>query len=1015
MPVRLCRYLVGCALVVAVFAAGPTSPLLAQPDAQPYTLSGTVVEAQTGDPLPGANVQLQGRTVGTATESDGTFELDVRLAPGDYVVVVSFLGYATTRRSVSLGDESDVDLGTVELRPDVTGLDEVVVTGTGAPTERKRLGTAIETVDGGDLEQAPATSIDQALQGKIAGANIQQNSGRPAGGMSIRLRGASTVLGDANPLIIVDGVVVSNDSPELIDLGGTTQNRLVDLNPNDIARIEVVKGAAAAALYGSRANNGVVQIFTKRGRSGAPRATFSTRLMTSNVRKTLDVNMARNENGQFLDNSGNPLPDGGRRYDWQEFIFDRGWGTEQYLSINGGDESTQYVFSGSHYVNEGIVDTDRFRRVNGRARIDQTLTEWLNVSAGAKFAWNESSDVPNGGISQPYGALTGFIFGPNTFDPRPDEFGNYPQSTILANPVEVIDRFDFGQETRRFIGSLQASLSPSSALNVDYTLGLDTYDQVGLAFIPSGTTAPGQPQGFSRRSTQTFLGVNQDLNARYETDLTETLASTTVAGASMQYENTERFTGQSLDLPPFVRVIQAGAQPATPTEFRNPFVLYGFFAQQTLGYADRLFLTGALRLDASSSFGEGERWQLYPKVSGSYLLSDESFWQNSSLSRVLNTVKLRAALGVSGGLSAIDSFERFTLVSPSTFGGNPGLVPSSELGATEAKPERQREIEVGANLGFLNDRISTSLTYYYQNTEDLLLSRNLAPTSGFSTGLRNVGTLTNQGVEVRLQALPVSGESVEWTSTVTWSRNRNEVSNLNQDLIQFPRSFGGISAARNGEPLGFFYGTAFQRNDEGDILDRAGNPMTRDDDGFLRPTSGNPSADGYGLPAAADTSRIIGNPNPDWTGSWINEVTLWNRLSVRVQMDAVVGRDVFNFTRRLGAFGPFGTLEDYERELEGDLPSGYNTAVFGIFENWVENGSYLKLREVSLAYTISPERWPVRDVTVRLSGRNLLSIDDYSGYDPEINVAGQSTTVRGFDFVEVPLPRTFSFGVTLGI
>jgi TonB-dependent SusC/RagA subfamily outer membrane receptor len=448
-----------CAVLLALLLTATPAP--AQ-ETQNYTITGRVVEANTGSPLPGANVQLRGLQFGTASQSDGSFSFTAEVDPGEYVVVVSFLGYASSRQRVTFGDDPRIGLGTIELEPDVTGLDEVVVTGTGGPTQRRQLGNAISTVDGADIEEASSESIDQALQGKIAGANIQQNSGRPAGGMSIRLRGTSTVLGDANPLIIVDGVIVNNDSPELIDIGGTAQNRLVDLNPNDIARIEVVKGAAAAALYGSRANDGVIQIFTKRGRSGAPRVTFSTRVQTNKIRETLDVNMARNDEGQFLDNSGDPLPEGQRRFDWQDFIFERGWGTEQYLSVNGGDENTQYAVSGAHYVNQGITEGSQFRRGNARVRLDQTLTDWINVSGGAKFAWNRSDNVPHGGVAQSYGALTGFIFGPNTFDPRPTQFGEYPQGSVLANPVEVIDRFDFNQETRRFIG-ISASITYSGS------------------------------------------------------------------------------------------------------------------------------------------------------------------------------------------------------------------------------------------------------------------------------------------------------------------------------------------------------------------------------------------------------------------------------------------------------------------------------------------------------------------------------------------------------------------------
>ncbi|WP_176521718.1 carboxypeptidase-like regulatory domain-containing protein [Longimonas halophila] len=504
-------------LTCALLGLLSLSAVHAQPIA--YTLTGQVLDDATGDPLPGATVQVAGTTTGAATDAEGTYELTARLEAGTYTLRYRFVGYQTAEREVTLGEESTVSLDPVRLRADVLGVDEVVVTGTGVPTERRQLGNAISTVDGQDMEQSTASSVDRALQGKIAGAQVQQNSGSPSGGISVRLRGASTVLGSADPLYIVDGVIINNDSPELIDLGGSAQNRLADLNPNDIERIEVVKGAAAAALYGSRANSGVVQIFTKQGEVGPPRVSFTTRAQTDAVRSTLPVNRAQNERGAFLDNSGDSLPDGQRRWDWQDFIFDRAYGTEQSLSVSGGSESTQYSISGAHRSNQGIIEGTHFRRVNGRLRLDQTLTDWAALSGTVSFARSTSQEVPNGGLNANYGALTGFIFGPNTFDPRANELGEFPNQGALANPVEVRERFDFAQETDRFRGNTSLSLTPLDGLNIDYLLGIDTYTQRATAFIPRGTSAPGLGSGFARRATQNQLQTNSDLNIRYRSFL----------------------------------------------------------------------------------------------------------------------------------------------------------------------------------------------------------------------------------------------------------------------------------------------------------------------------------------------------------------------------------------------------------------------------------------------------------------------------------------------------------------
>lgn len=969
-----------CLSLICVIGILVCFPVLASAQ---LTVEGVVTDEQ-GTPLPGANVVVRGTNYGTATDNRGNFSLVVPQPSGETRLEASFIGYKTMRQTAT--ETSGIIRVNFQLSIDALQFDEIVVTGLSAAASKRQLGNAISTVRVRELQASGATALDQALVGKIAGALVQQNSGDPAGGVSIRLRGTSSVLGSADPLYIIDGVIMSNLSPELIDLGGVSQNRLVDLNPNDIERIEVVKGAAAAALYGSRANNGVVQIFTKRGAQGKPRITYTTKISTSKIRKTLDVNMAT------VDNSGNKNPDGSdvQRFDHQDNIFRRATGIEQYMSVSGGSGSTRYFASGAYMANEGIVDNTLFRRINSRARIDQDLSDWASLSVGASFIFSKSDDVPNGGLASNYGALTGFIFGPNTYDPTPDPVtGVYPNGGILANPQEVVDRYDFEQEVTRFIGSTQLNLTPLPGLAIDYTLGVDSYDQTAKGFIPTGTTAPGLGTGFSRKSVFDFLQVNNDINFRYQHRLSSNLQSSTLIGGTLQYEKAETFTVESKELSPVSEIVSSGATGVI-SEFRSEKIIYGIFAQQTFGISDRLFLTGAFRFDASSVFGENDRWQFYPKASASYLISDESFWKDGAFANIFPTFKLRASVGASGGLTAIGAFDRFTNFNPVSYDGNPGLVPSTQLGG-DIKPERQREIEFGADFSFLSDRLGIEVTYYDQHTDDLLLFRSLAPTTGNLSALQNVGTLDNKGLELLIRAIPISSAKLKWESTFTFSTNKNEVDGIEGDRLIIDDSFSQVSAV-NGEPLGVFFSTAFKRDANGDIvLDADGLPPTTD------------------LPI-----KIIGDPNPDFIASFINEVTIGRNWSFRGQLDAIVGFDVFNFTRRLAALSVFGVLEDFEKELNGELPAGWNSRVFRIFENWIEDGSFVKLRELSASYLWHPKQLlGLNSVQFSVIGRNLISIDSYSGYDPETNVAGQRTAVRGFDFVQVPIPRSFSFSVSL--
>ena len=1016
------------ALLGVLFAA----PLAAQP----FTITGTVVD-DLGDPVPSATVRLADRAIGGASNVDGTFSFRADVAPGTYVVRASFVGLESADREVVLSTPGSVDIGTLVLRQDALRSDEVVVTGSGVPTERRQIGNAISSIDARDVEVGAPTSVDQALAGKVAGALVTQNSGNPAGGISIRLRGPGTVLGSADPLYIVDGVIVDNSSEVLIDLGGGSQNRLVDLNPEDIDRIEIVKGAAAAALYGSRANNGVVQIFTKRGQSGAPRITLSTSAQTNAVRRTLDVNLAQDDQGRFIGNNGAVTDASGapvQRFDVQDDLFQRAYGTEQYLSVSGGSTGTSYFLSGGHFVNEGIVVGNLFRRYNGRARVNQTFGELATLSVGGNYTNSRSDDIPNGGLTSNYGALTGFIFGPNTIDPSPDPVTGLYRGGTLANPLDVVNNYDFNQTTNRFTGDVQFGLRPLANVAIDYTLGFDTFDQTALAFIPVGTTSPGNPDGANRRAELSTTLINHDLTARYNRMLSG-IESTTLVGGTVQTDNPQTFAVSTRDLAFGVETIAGGAGTPVVGEFRSERIVVGAFAQQTFGIGDRLFLTAAGRYDASSVFGESERWNFYPKVSASYDVSRERGYEGSVLGRAFPTLRVRASYGETGGITAIGPYTRQTNAGSTSYFG-PAFVSPGNRGAEDIRPERQREIEGGLDLAMFGGRLGLEFSAYSQDITDLLLFATLAPTTGFNTALQNVGDMTNQGVELLLRAQPVRTPGIRWNSTVTFATNRNEVSGIedpdpDDDLpgaIILPDSFSS-SAAINGEPLGVFYSSrAFQRNADGQIVgqavsgsgrtatpavDASGNPVlvpaSVNEDGFLVDEAGNPV-----YPVRGTVARVIGDPNPDFTASWINEIELSRSVSMRFQLDGAIGGDVFNFTRRLAALSAFGTLTDYQRELEGDLPAGYNSRAFAIFEAYVEDGSYVKLREVSVSYAIPvavANRVGTDSMRLTVFGRNLASFDSYSGYDPEVNVGGQRTGVRGFDFVEVPLPRTI--GLTL--
>ena len=956
-------------------------------NAQNYQLKGTITGTD-GQPLIGASAAVEGTGTGTTSDLTGAYELAISPDAGTVTVVFSYLGHTPEKREVTPAAGGTEEMNIV-LSEDFVGLEEIVVTGAALTTSKKQYGNAISTLDAVDISNSGALGVDQALAGKVSGAVVNQNSGNPAGGMTVTLRGYSTVVGNSNPLYIVDGVILDNSSPELIDLGGYAQNRLVDLNPNDIERVEIIKGAAAAAIYGSRASNGVVQIFTKRGASGKPRVSFSTSVNMNQLRKEIEENMEPNTWEVPSDPSSTTLVPV-ERVKMQDHIFSTGYGTDNSLSIRGGTENFRYYASGSAFYNEGIIDNSNFRRYSGRLNFDQVLNDWASVSMGLNYARSASDEIPNGGISEFYGALTGANFNNNAFDPEADEFGNYISPIgFVPNPVEVIETFKFEQATDRFTGNFQLKLTPFEGFAIEYILGYDTYTQEANGFIPIGSNS--KSTGWARTAKGTSKLINTDLNFKYSRKLGSRVQSGSWLGFTLQHDEFTRLSITADKLSPAVKSTDGGTVISRGDVFSERNIQGGFF-QQTFGFSDKLFLTGAVRLDAASPFGENERSQFYPKASLSYVLSEEPFW-NEKMGAV-NTFKIRASYGESGNLTALGSYNRFANYLPVPIGGQTGLVPSTRQGNPDLKPERQKELEFGFDMAMLNNRIGLELTYYDVTVEDLLLERSLAASTGFESRFENVGEMTNQGIEVMLRAAPVVSTDFSWRTTVIYSKNTNEVNGIEGDKIALAKSFN-IAVARNGEPLGVLDGYYFARDANGEItLDADGLPTRAKD-------------------ANGDNDRkTIGDPNPDWTGSWVNEFS-YKKFSLYVLLDAVQGFDVFNFTARVNSRPLFGGGELEAQEVRGELPRGYNKAAYNIWERFIEDGSFVKLRELTLSYSFQPENPGISNVRFFLQGRNLISFDNYSGWDPEVSTSGQSNGVRGFEFNEVPIPRTYRFGVNL--
>ncbi|MBQ0735596.1 SusC/RagA family TonB-linked outer membrane protein [Aquimarina celericrescens] len=969
-----------------------------------YTISGTVTDQATGIPVPGVSIYIEGSSSGSVSDFDGKYTFTASTTSGQYQLTASSLGYSTQKITINLGSETEI-IQDFQITEDLLSLDEVIVTGSSFGVNKRTLGNAISSVKAEELVNNGAIAIDQALAGKTTGALVQQNSGDPAGGISIRLRGASTIAGSSDPLYIIDGVFVNNSSNDLIDLGGNSQNRLADINPNDIEKIEIVKGAAAAAIYGSRASNGVIQIFTKRGKTGKPRINFSTSIRINELRKEIDYNeVPLSWEDPFDRNNLNTLP--AQRYNYQDEIYTTATGTETFLSASGGTDKTTYFMSGSFLDNGGIVRGTNFQRFGFKVNVEQKLADWITANIGLNYIRSESEDMPNGGINSAYGAITGFLFSDNSINPAPNESGVYPVTSLLVprtNPAEAVNRFDFGQITNRTITNIGFKAQLTDELSSNYTLGIDSYNQSGKAFIPRENTST-QPDGFSRRADVNVFQYNSDLNFSYNTNLSSAITSSTVLGGSWQYEKTESVAISATGLVPIVQVPTAG-EILTQGESRTEISYWGTFLQQTFGFKEKLFINGAIRLDGASVFGKDERNQVFGKASISYLISSEDFWKDT-FGSAINTFKLRASWGQAGNLTALGFDSRLSVFDPISISGSNGLVPDTKQGNENVAPERQDEIEFGIDASFINNRVGLEFTYYQQEVSDLLLERELSPSTGFGTRFENIGSLENKGFEVLLRFAPFKGKDFSWDITTTFTKNENEVTDVPAEQIPLGGSFG-TNFVIEGEPLGVFYRQYYARNPDGSLL------LTPD--GFPQVERGDaatqtPIRDSNGQPSGSTLSKVIGDPNPEWFGSLINEFSYKN-LGLRIQLDAVQGYDVFNWNRRLLDNAIFGGGAQAGRELAGEIPKGTGGVQAGIFEEFVEDGSFVKLREVALSYNFTPKSLGIDNLKISFIGRNLISWDSYSGWDPEINTAGQSNGVRGFDFAGVPIPRTYQISV----
>ena len=969
-------------------------------------VEGVVTDANTGDPIPGANVRLKGTTTGTTTDVNGQYTID--LLPDNRTLIFSFIGY---RQKEVVVPEGTAQLN-VELNEDVVGLEEVVVTGLGSSVKRENLANSVETVNAAELvgTTSPQT-LDGALSGKITGAQIDSYSGAPGGGMSVKLRGVSTINGNSQPLYIVDGVFVDNSSISnnanavtAAAAGGNRSsqdnpvNRIADLNPRDIQSIEILKGPSAAAIYGGRASNGVVIITTKRGQAGETRVNVSQSVGLTTIRNTLGMRDFTAETAeQFFGAPGREafLEAQNERgfVDYEEELFgEEGLLSTTSLSVNGGSDNTRFFVSGLLQNDEGIVDRTGYDKRSLRANITHDFSSNLTFNGTANYVNSTARRGLTGNDN------SGTTFGvaltatPNFIDIRPDENGNYPDHPFNAsNPVQTRDLFTNEETVNRIIssGKLQYSVLANDRQSLELIAqgGVDHYTlESNLLFPRTLQFESASPEpGTSIITRATSLNTNVRLIAVHSYALPEQGLTFTTQGGVTGFRNDQDINNVvANDLIPGQQNVDQGGSVNIDQDriFQNE---RSFFVQEEVNYDDRVIVTGGLRGDRSSLNGDVDRFYLYPRASAAVNLHNFDFWTVDAIGQF----KLRGAFGQTGNTAGFGT--KFTSFDAVSIGGTTGTLVGTQRGLDDVEPERQTEIEGGVDLSLLDEQISLSLTGYRKEITDQLLQRELPSSTGFRLETFNGGTLVNKGIEASVTVLPVTTDNIEWISTTNFWTNDAEVTDLPVPAF---RAIGGGFGATLGEI----------RIEEGKSPTQIVGVDDRDGDG------------------RSDGVFQLGDAAPDFEMSFSNNVRLFDSFTVSVLAHWKKGGDNLNLSELL--FDLSGTSPDYDDDDNGNgVPDGQERVnQLGVSAKpFVQNASYFRIRELGLFYDLPTSLLEntfnglVRSVRVGASARNWFTITPYKSYDPEVNNFGSQPVARGVEVTPFPQSKQLYFHLDIGL
>ncbi len=948
-------------------------------------VSGTVTDAKSGEPLVGTSVFVKGTFVGTTTDDRGSFSIDA--ATGD-VLMVAYIGYKTQEITVS-GDVLDVALETDVLRQD-----EVIVTGLATTVKRRNAANAVAVVTGDELINAPTQTLDGALSGKFAGVNIRRNTGAPGGGINVNLRGSSTLTGGTQPLYVIDGVIVNNSANQSgIDVvtaatgagssrpQGQPTNRIGDINPNDVESIEVLKGASAAAIYGAKASNGVIIINTKRGKGGKTKFNYSARYGTSELLNKMGHRVfetyqeAEDQYGASVASLGNDANGNwaNNNFDYEGILYgETGKLTEHTLSAIGGNERTQFYLGGQYMDEGGIIKNTGYQKISGRVNVDHRFNEKAKVSVATNIV-RSSADrgvTGNDNTNLTYGFSIGFT--PSFIDIRDaDGDGVFPAHPMNpSNPLETAEYFVNNELTHRAMGSMQFDYSifqqSTQSLKFMAVAGADFYNQENTVFAPpflqieKDKTDAGQ----SVITTTDNLNTNLSLNLVHKMKMSGMSFNTT---AGQQYETRDWnsvFVHATGMVPTQQNVDQASAQAAYHSRMKQQD--RGLFVQEEVAIGDNIYLAFGARGDVSSTMGNTEEMEWYPKMAASYQLGE--------FAGMIDNLKVRFAWGKTGNMPSPGA--KYSAMGLANIGGVNGLLTSSVKGNAGIKPERTAETEFGVDFSLMGGFAIVEATMYQQDITDLILQVDMPASSGFSSSWENGGEMTTKGTELSVTLNPtqlMSLGGLDWTFRTNYYSTSSEVTKLNVDAY----NYGGFAT---------FLGT------------------------YHIAEGWSPTAIVGSEVDASGEYIELGNETPDYQVSFFNSFKLGS-INFSFLIDKKEGGAAINLANLIYDLG--GTTADYE-ENGGDRLGGLGA----VTQPYVESTSYTMLREVNLNYTLPKSLSDAAGVSylqVGISGRNLWMDTDYTGLSPEVSQFGNEAVGGSVDTAPFPQSKSFYFNLSVGI